>query len=153
MTINCSHSDSSQSAARVLLHCLKIFICKNHPYYCPEMPEVKADFSEASPMCAMVVKTVGQQREAGDLRTNGVRAASGILSWQVREGDAFYLQSMASSQVSREAGSLMWWLGCFRIYKNWTDGWWTVSWRCSWLFNLPRQITPERRVPGTHPWN
>jgi len=41
---------------------------------------VKADFSEASPMCAMVVKTVGQQRE-------------------VREGDAFYLQSMASSQL------------------------------------------------------
>ena len=70
---------------------------------------MKADFSEASPMCAMVVKTVGQQREAGDLRTNGVKAASGILSWQVREGDAFYLQSMASSQVvSREEGSLMW---------------------------------------------
>ena len=60
---------------------------------------MKADFSEASHMCAMVVKTVGQQREARDLRTNGAKAAGGMLSWQVREGDAFYLQSMASSQV------------------------------------------------------
>lgn len=41
---------------------------------------VKADFSEAAPACAMVIKTAGKRRE-------------------VRDGEPFYLQSMASSQL------------------------------------------------------
>eukprot|EP00435_Cladocopium_sp_Y103_P012380 s1532_g3.t1 len=41
---------------------------------------VKADFSKASPSCAMVIKTAGKRRE-------------------VRDGEPFYLQSMASSQL------------------------------------------------------